>query len=91
MPALRRLEVSGETMGMGAGRLSGVGVFDFDGTLVDPLGEITSALNRVLLRHGRRGLSEAEVKILVGRGPETLLHRAWRATGKVRRVGRLRF
>ena len=69
-------------MSMGAGRLSGVGVFDFDGTLVDTLGEISSALNRVLLRHGRRSLSEAEVKILVGRGPQTLLHRAWGATGK---------
>ena len=67
---------------MGNGRLSGVGVFDFDGTLVDTLGEITSALNRVLVRHGRRGLSEPEVKILVGRGPQTLLHRAWGATGK---------
>ena len=69
-------------MSMGAGRLSGVGVFDFDGTLVDTLGEITASLNCVLARHGRRSLSEAEVKILVGRGPQTLLHRAWAATGK---------
>ncbi len=67
-------------MSMGAGRLSGVGVFDFDGTLVDTLGEITASLNCVLARHGRRSLSEAEVKILVGRGPQTLLHRAWAAT-----------
>ena len=36
-------------MGMGSGRLSGVGVFDFDGTLVDTLGEISSALNLSLI------------------------------------------
>ena len=66
---------------MGMGRLSGVGVFDLDGTLVDTLREISLALNCVLERHGRRLLTSEEVKELVGRGPQTLLHRAWAKTG----------
>ena len=62
-------------------RLSGCAVFDLDGTLVDTLDEIRAALNRVLVRHQRSGLSRNEVQNLVGHGPYTLLERAWRATG----------
>lgn len=78
-------------MGMGLGRLSGVGIFDLDGTLVDTLGAISVALNCVLERHGRKLLNQEEVKELVGRGPQTLLHRAWAKTGESaseREVGR---
>ena len=62
-------------------RLSGWAVFDLDGTLVDTLGEITDALNRVLEGHQRRSLSREEVMTLVGHGPNTLIARAWSATG----------
>ena len=63
-------------------RLSGWAVFDLDGTLVDTLGEITEALNRVLANHRRKGLSKEEVMGLVGHGPNTLIERAWSKTGR---------
>jgi len=66
---------------MPAMRLSGWAVFDLDGTLVDTLGEIRLALNRVLARHGRTGLESEVVRDLVGNGPKTLLERAWSRTG----------
>ena len=68
-------------MTMPAMRLSGWAVFDLDGTLVDTLGEIRLALNRVLARHGRTGLESEVVRDLVGNGPKTLLERAWSRTG----------
>jgi phosphoglycolate phosphatase len=54
-------------------RLSGWAIFDLDGTLVDTLGEIHLALNRVLSRHGRNGLARDVVRDLVGNGPKTLM------------------
>jgi len=62
-------------------RLSGWAVFDLDGTLVDTLGEIASALNRVLKKHGRAVLEKDIVRNLVGKGPRTLVERAWLRTG----------
>jgi phosphoglycolate phosphatase len=62
-------------------RLSGWAVFDLDGTLVDTLGEIASALNRVLRKHGRAVLEKDIVRDLVGKGPRTLVERAWLRTG----------
>ena len=62
-------------------RLSGWAVFDLDGTLVDTLGEIHAALNRVLVRHGRNCLESDVVRELVGNGPKTLMERAWSMTG----------
>ena len=62
-------------------RLSGWAVFDLDGTLVDTLGEIHLALNRVLSRHGRNSLERDVVRELVGNGPKTLMERAWSRTG----------
>ena len=61
--------------------LSGYAVFDLDGTLADSLGDISRALGRVLQRHGRKGLSEEETQDLIGRGPKTLIERAWILTG----------
>lgn len=62
--------------------LSGYAVFDLDGTLADSLGDISSALSRVLRRHGRPPIPPEETRDLIGRGPRTLLERAWRRTGK---------
>lgn len=61
----------------GGKRLSGWAVFDLDGTLVDTVGEIAAALNRVLADEGRAPLSVPLVQELVGKGPRTLLERAW--------------
>jgi len=61
--------------------LSGYAVFDLDGTLADSLGDISRALGRVLHRHGRKAVSEDETRDLIGKGPRTLIERAWVLTG----------
>lgn len=65
-----------------AKRLSGWAVFDLDGTLADSLSDISLALSKVLRRHHRNSLSLEETKKLVGKGPRTLVERAWLATGE---------
>ena len=70
-------------------RLSGWAVFDLDGTLADSLGDISRALNRVLHKHGRPHLSDEETKDLIGKGPRTLMERAWRSTGPAARPSSL--
>lgn len=62
--------------------LSGYAVFDLDGTLVDSLGDIARALGRVLQRHGREPIPEELTKNLIGRGPRTLIERAWMQSGE---------
>jgi len=62
--------------------LSGYAVFDLDGTLADSLGDISRALGRVLQRHGREALPEDKTKELIGKGPQTLIERAWRLSGR---------
>lgn len=61
--------------------LSGYAVFDLDGTLADSLGDISRALGRVLIRHGRNSISEEQTREMIGKGPRTLMERAWIATG----------
>ena len=61
--------------------LSGYAVFDLDGTLADSLGDISRALGRVLCRHGRKPVSVEETRDLIGKGPRTLMERAWMLTG----------
>ena len=61
--------------------LSGFAVFDLDGTLADSLGDISRALGRVLQNHGRKAISENETRELIGKGPRTLIERAWILTG----------
>lgn len=62
-------------------RLSGWAVFDLDGTLADSLSDISCALGRVLQNHGRNPVSLAETRDLIGKGPRTLIERAWISTG----------
>jgi phosphoglycolate phosphatase len=61
---------------------SGYAVFDLDGTLADSLGDIARALGRVLQRHGRKSVSLDETRDLIGKGPRTLIERAWMLTGQ---------
>ncbi|NBS55310.1 HAD family hydrolase [bacterium] len=61
---------------------SGFAVFDLDGTLADSLADISRALGRVLQRNGRKGIPEAETRELIGKGPRTLIERAWKLTGE---------
>jgi phosphoglycolate phosphatase len=53
-------------------------VFDLDGTLVDSLADIAAALNRALgdLSPGIPGLSQDDVRPLIGRGARELIARA---------------
>ena len=69
---------------------SGYAVFDLDGTLADSLGDISRALGRLLRRHGRKPVSEAETRDLIGRGPRTLVERAWILTGSPLKDGEAR-
>ena len=58
-------------------------VFDVDGTLVDTVLDLQSALNEVLVSMGRRALTPDEVRRLIGDGPRVLVERALAATGGV--------
>ena len=57
-------------------------VFDLDGTLIDFIGDITAAMNRVLAQEGRSELSQTEVQTLVGGGVSVLVQSAWDKTGQ---------
>ena len=70
--------------------LSGYAVFDLDGTLADSLRDISQALNRVLKRHGRKNISEENTRDLIGKGPRTLMERAWILTGSPLNEGEVR-
>jgi phosphoglycolate phosphatase len=56
-------------------------LFDLDGTLVDSLPDIASALNHALGRQGHAPLPDATVATLVGEGVTTLARRALLAHG----------
>lgn len=62
--------------------LSGFAVFDLDGTLADSLGDISRALGKVLQRHGKEPITREETRDLIGKGPRTLMERAWSRRGK---------
>lgn len=46
------------------------------------MGDISRALGRVLKRHGRQLITEEEARGLIGKGPRTLIERAWMKGGK---------
>ncbi len=58
-------------------------VFDLDGTLVDSAPDLTAALNRLLVAEGRRAVTLAEVKTMIGDGIAKLVERGLAATGDV--------
>lgn len=50
-------------------------IFDLDGTLLDTLDDISSSMNRALVRHGFPVHPPADYKLFVGDGMETLARR----------------
>ncbi len=56
-------------------------VFDLDGTLVDSVLDLHSALNQMLRERGRRLLSPPQVKQMIGDGVPALVVRALAASG----------
>lgn len=61
-------------------RVRGI-VFDLDGTLVDSYEAIGDSLNTALRALGRPALPPAAVRVMVGRGLETLIARALEVNG----------
>jgi len=59
---------------------SGV-IFDLDGTLIDSVPDVTSAVNRALAEFGRRPVAVEEVRAMVGAGPVPLVRAALAAAG----------
>ena len=66
-----------------ADRNAPVLVCDLDGTLVDSLPDLAEALSNLLRAAGRRALSNAEVRVMVGDGVAVLVERGFAATGAV--------
>jgi phosphoglycolate phosphatase len=58
-------------------------VFDLDGTLVDTLPDILPALNRLMAEEGRRPITTAEGRRMMGQGSRKLIERACTATGNL--------
>ncbi len=56
-------------------------VLDLDGTLVDSLPDIQASLSATLQAAGRRAVSLAEARAMLGDGAETLVARAFALTG----------
>jgi phosphoglycolate phosphatase len=56
-------------------------LFDLDGTLVDTLPDLTSALNEVLRERGHAPLLPTEVRPMIGDGMPMLLQRGFAARG----------
>lgn len=56
-------------------------VFDLDGTLIDSIPDVASALNRLLAQEGRRALALDEARVMVGEGAEAMIRRGFAATG----------
>jgi phosphoglycolate phosphatase len=51
-------------------------IFDLDGTLIDSLDDLTDATNHMLGIFGRKHLTPADVRLLVGQGARNLVERA---------------
>lgn len=51
-------------------------IFDLDGTLVNSIGDLHTAMNAVLASHGYPTVTEAQMKIMVGNGIRKLIERA---------------
>jgi phosphoglycolate phosphatase len=56
-------------------------VFDLDGTLIDSIGDLVTAVNRLVAEHGGRSLAQREVAAMVGEGASLLIERAFSASG----------
>jgi phosphoglycolate phosphatase len=56
-------------------------VFDLDGTLIDSIGDLVTAVNRLVAELGGRRLARSDVARMVGEGVNLLLARAFAASG----------
>jgi phosphoglycolate phosphatase len=56
-------------------------IFDLDGTLVDTAPDLLGALNAILVREGRRPVTRADLRHIVGHGAHTMVREALAITG----------
>jgi phosphoglycolate phosphatase len=56
-------------------------VFDLDGTLIDSIGDLVIAVNRLVAERGGHPLPDADVARMVGEGALLLISRAFTASG----------
>jgi phosphoglycolate phosphatase len=56
-------------------------VFDLDGTLIDSIGDLVVAVNRLVGERGGRRLDPGDVSAMVGEGASLLILRAFEASG----------
>jgi len=64
-------------------------IFDLDGTLVDTAPDLAEATNAILVAEGRRRVSLAEIRNMVGQGARKMIERGFAATGDPLRPERL--
>lgn len=57
-------------------------VFDLDGTLVDTIGDLVTALNHVLVTEGCPAVSQASARNMVGQGARALIVRGFASAGQ---------
>jgi phosphoglycolate phosphatase len=56
-------------------------IFDLDGTLIDSLPDVLTAVNHALLQHGRAPVTAQQLKGMVGEGARVMMEKAFEATG----------
>jgi phosphoglycolate phosphatase len=57
-------------------------IFDLDGTLIDSAPDVRASVNRMLAANGRRALTLAQTKDMVGQGGRVLVEKALARTGE---------
>ena len=58
-------------------------IFDLDGTLIDSVPDLSSAVNHMLLTLGREAFKEEKIRLWVGNGAQVLVKRALSGSTKI--------